>query len=199
MNTRGAWVQNPFGKLNSFFHPSSGFAVSVMYLRSTNEEWGVSHWLVELIPLGQRARVKIPVDGLDPMYLLSGNISIVETFSLLEPWMRKLELVTYIGKRIYFTIEILDSNPTGAHSLVKLPKACWWDLMKVERAVQTMVGLVWSFRSINYETDLRKVERIQVSTGMLNATHTRLLRFVETFVTTLMNEKNHDIWRFHSD
>ncbi len=43
------------------------------------------------------------------------------------------------------TTEILDSNPNSVHSLVRLSKACWWDLMMVERAVQVKADLVWSF------------------------------------------------------
>ncbi len=53
--------------------------------------------------------------------------------------------VTQVVEWNNLTTGILGSNPTGVHSLVRLPKACWWDLMKVETAVQVMAGQVWSF------------------------------------------------------
>ncbi len=36
-------------------------------------------------------------------------------------------------------------RPTDGLSLMRLPKACWWDLKKVKTAVQVMAGVVWGF------------------------------------------------------
>ncbi len=62
---------------------------------------------------------------------------------MVHTWDR--DSVTQVVKWFNLTTEILGSNPTGVHSLVWLPKACWWDLMKVETALQVLAGLVWSF------------------------------------------------------
>ncbi len=45
----------------------------------------------------------------------------------------------------HLTTDILGSSLTAVHSSVWLPKACWWDLVKVETAAQAMAVLVWSF------------------------------------------------------
>ncbi len=48
---------------------------------------------------------------------------------------RDREPVTQVVVWNNLTTEILGSNPTGVHSLMRLPKACWWDLMMIETAV----------------------------------------------------------------
>ncbi len=56
---------------------------------------------------------------------------------------RDRQLVAEVVRRWLDSQEVLGSNPVAFHSLVWLPKPCWWDLVKVKTAVQMLVALVW--------------------------------------------------------
>ncbi len=75
-----------------------------------------------------------------------GNLSVLYDRPMV--YTRDHEPVTRVVEWNNLTTEILGSNPTGVHSLVRFPKACWRDLIMVETAVQVKAGLVWSFLKV---------------------------------------------------
>ncbi len=66
---------------------------------------------------------------------------------------RNREPLAQVVRRWVELREGLGSNPAGGHSLVWVPKSCWWDLMKVETAVLVSADLVsftrWTMECVN--------------------------------------------------
>ncbi len=147
MNThQGVWAQFPCSQVNSLNHLSYGFTMKFSHNGTRSKS------IPQLILLWQVVCLVQSVDWYCDASMSSKWVWIPPTIKNLailndRPIVhtRDRESVSQVVEWNNSTTKVLCPNPTGVHSLVWLPQACWWDLLKVGTAVQCMAGRVWSF------------------------------------------------------